>query len=535
MAATSGPLTIGNGAGWSFLNGRWRDGDAGELLAPESGTGAFMAVADGSEYGDFEGRFRFRFRYGHAGVRLVFRLQDATRYYGLDIPWCGQQNRNRHMWAGLVIADGTPLQRYLDFRLIPEVVPRNDYWYEGRVECAGARIRAWVEGRLVGEAADATYASGRVGVMSIGVIGSGSGADVAAVTVTGAAVGKSAKTGLEAPGPHWICPCPETDPETFQSYPGIIQSKSGELTASIPFGNPNLCDQRRVVWVRSRDAGRTWSGPEAATLHMGFAINFVKEDGTWVALQAKQQGPAPEAFYSYESSDEGHTWRGPKRLRIVGDWPEEMQQPLYFSGQPLRLRDGTLLATVQCRRRLCSGSLDTVFSTNYVLRSSDDGETWAGPVWCDGNNSSEGQWFTTGDFSETGLAEAADNVVIGYGRPGSWPYMWRLQSNDGGKSWEPASFGAFPGYCISLTGTTSGALVAVHRFPYLGANVSYDGGVTWDAGTIIDYPAWANQQALEVEPNVVLVNYMGYIGEPGQADRRVVRLRVTDEGLAIDS
>jgi len=84
-----------------------------------------------------------------------------------------------------------------------------------------------------------------------------------------------------------------------------------------------------------------------------------------------------------------------------------------------------------------------------------------------------------------------------------------------------------------LTRTASGLLVAVHRFPYLGANLSLDGGVTWDAGTIIDYPLWANHQAVEVEPDVVLVNYMGYIGEPGHADRRVVRLRVGEHGLAV--
>jgi hypothetical protein len=32
----------------------------------------------------------------------------------------------------------------------------------------------------------------------------------------------------------------------------------------------------------------------------------------------------------------------------------------------------------------------------------------------------------------------------------------------------------------------------------------------------------------------VLVTYMGHIMEPGQADSRIARLRVTDHGLELD-
>jgi hypothetical protein len=112
--------------------------------------------------------------------------------------------------------------------------------------------------------------------------------------------------------------------------------------------------------------------------------------------------------------------------------------------------------------------------------------------------------------------------------------MWEVRSQDGGRTWQPAAHGPFPGYCITLTRTQSGALVAIHRYPYLTANLSYDGGRTWDAGTIVDYPAWANHQAVEVEPDVVLVVYMGHIVEAGQPDTRALRLRVTGHGLAVE-
>jgi len=533
---------------WTFLGGKWREGENGELVPPDAGTGLFLAVPHRHQYADLQVEFRFRFRPPTAGaVRLAFRLQDASRYYALDIPWCGQQSRSRHMWAGIVVADGTPLQRYRNLRLIPGITPQHNRWYQARVECCGPRIRAWIDGRPVADLEDGTYRAGRIGLMGIVAGGKGGNAllpanrrssagktDFTEVRVTGTSVAPSHWSGLTEPAPHWITPCAEVDPETYQGYPNIIRSKSGELTASIPFNNPCGEPPRRTVWVRSRDGGRTWSEPEPATLQKGFGGWFVRRDGTWVCIHVKEHGPVQEAFYTYESADEGRTWRGPRPLNVQGDWPPGLTMPCGTSGQLLRLRDGTLLMPVACQMEIGS-YLNAKFSTNFVFRSTDDGQTWAAPVWCDRNNCVGDAWFAAGNFSEIGLAEADENVVVGYGRPGPWPYMWRVQSNDGGKTWEPAAFGSFPGYCISLTGTASGALVAVHRFPYLTANVSYDGGVTWDAGTIVDYPVWANHKALEVEPDVVLVNYMGMYEEPGQADIRMVRLRVTERGLVLDN
>ena len=66
--------------------------------------------------------------------------------------------------------------------------------------------------------------------------------------------------------------------------------------------------------------------------------------------------------------------------------------------------------------------------------------------------------------------------------------------------------------------------------------VSYPEQVELNGGlpVIVDYCGWANQQALEVEPDVVLVSYMGEISTHGQADSRIARLRVTDRGLELD-
>ena len=534
MSASEGKSwRIGDGGNWSFLNGRWADGPDGALIPPDGGGKEYAAIADHQAYGDFQARFRFKFRCPFGGAQLLFRVQDSSRYYALDIPWCGQQNRSRHFWAGVVLADGTPLKRYLSLDLVTGICPEHDRWYEGRLECTGSRIRAWIDGRPVADVEDHAYDSGRIGLMSLITIGQ-EAPHFADLQVEGSPTEPAPWPRLEAPAQHWMTPCPEVEPDTFQSYPNIIQSKSGALTVSVPFGNPNLIETRYTVWVRSSDGGHTWSDPEPAPLPEGFGASFVRADGTWVCVHVQQDGAASEALHAFESSDEGETWNGPKPLDVRGDWPEEFSLRANLSGQALRLRGGTLLLPLYCQVA-DPPSYQKVY-TNFVFRSTDDGITWAAPVRSDRNNRADPErWFCSGDFNEIGLAEADDDVVLGFGRPGTWPYMWQVQSNDGGLTWEPAALGPFPGYCSTLTSTASGALVATHRFPYLAANVSWDGGVTWDAGTILDYPLWANQKAIEVEPDVVLVAYMGHIVEKGQADVRLVRLRVTREGLVLDN
>jgi hypothetical protein len=139
-----------------------------------------------------------------------------------------------------------------------------------------------------------------------------------------------------------------------------------------------------------------------------------------------------------------------------------------------------------------------------------------------------------GQYAEMAIAETSDGGLIGIGRPIRDPYMWQIRSKDGGRTWEPSGIGPFPGYCPSLTRTASGALLATTRFPYLAAHLSRDDGRTWEPPVVFSYCGWANQQAVEAEDDVVVVTHMGQIQEVGQADSRIVRLRVTDAGLVLD-
>jgi hypothetical protein len=210
----------------------------------------------------------------------------------------------------------------------------------------------------------------------------------------------------------------------------------------------------------------------------------------------------------------------------------------------VRLHDGALLLPLSTEWEMPAGVGDEclVNRTKFAVRSEDDGRTWSAPVPCDTSSRHPGEPIPTGtleaalagNYSEVGYAEVRENVIMAIGRPLRDPYMWQLQSSDGGRSWKPAAIGPFPGYCPSLTATASGALVATTRFPHFAAHLSRDGGRTWDPPVIVDYALWANQLAVLGEPEVVVVSYMGDCMEPGRADSRIARLRVTPEGLVLD-
>ncbi|MDP6449388.1 MAG: exo-alpha-sialidase [Lentisphaeria bacterium] len=541
MTGNGNNWKIGDGEQWSFLNGNWEDAADSELVPPDGFDLEYIAVRNDAVYADFSASFRFKFRAAGGCARLLFRMQDTRRFYALDIPINGQQARSRHFWAGLVVVDGGPLQRYLNFALVPGLCPRIDHWYDARVEATGSRLRAWINDIPVADVEDSTFASGRLGLTAL-VNPYEENCHFSSLQVEGTEEEATPWPGLQKPEPHWITPCPEPEPETYQSYASLIKSNSGDVTLYLSFGNPNSCETRRGAYIRSTDAGRTWGKQEPATLQQGLGAPFVRLDGTWVCVFPNHPIHKESLLYCYESADEGRSWTGPAPLKIEGGWPAEWRP--VGGWRPVRMHDGAIVLPI------LSGLVDEPKSPSLVpfhaaitLRSEDDGHTWSAPVLCDRQHLKPGEPVTTemggglvhaARYFEVAIAEADDDVLIGIGRPERDPYMWNIRSNDGGRTWEPGALGHFPGYCPALTRTASGAIVATTRFPHFAARLSRDGGRTWEPPVIVDYCGWANQQAVEIEPDVVLVTYMGEITHPGKADSRIARIRVTDDGLVLD-
>jgi len=524
---------------WDFLHGSWNDGPDGQLIPPDGTDVEYLAVRHDKSYSDFSATFRFKFRGFGGGARLMFRIQGSGRYYALDFPINGQQSRSRHFWAGMVVADGTPLQRYLQFGLVPGLCASAEQWYDVQVEAQGPHLRAWVNDIPVVDVVDDSYAAGPIGLGSI-ASPFRENAHFADLQITGTSTPTQDWPGLSTCDPYWITPCQQTDPTTYQSYARMFNCGNGKALLNLTFGNPNSGETRYSCYIRSDDAGRTWKAPEPCTLQQGLGAPFVRRDGTWVFIYTDEPNvtsPVPNAkVYCYTSNNEGHSWNVPEPLQIDGDfgpWKVEYAFP------PIRMRDGALVLPIMIKLEGEQPPTCIPFLAAMVLRSEDDGHTWSKPVLCDCNPST-GTPLTPDEvglaarYFELGMDEVDDDVLIGIGRPERDPYMWQIQSNDGGRTWLPGALGHFPGYCPTMTRTESGVLVATTRYPYFAAHISRNHGRTWEPPIIVDYAQWAGQWAFEVEPNIVLVSYMGHIQEPGKADCRIVRLKVTESGLELD-
>jgi hypothetical protein len=177
-------------------------------------------------------------------------------------------------------------------------------------------------------------------------------------------------------------------------------------------------------------------------------------------------------------------------------------------------------------------------SQAFAARSMDNGRTWSDWVNLDdpgvgpnGQPVRPGERSAGGsmDFTEVCAAQTGAGRVLAFIRPIYSPWMWQASSHDGGKSWETAAFGSFPGYATAnMLRTKAGAILVSHRLPGLTINTSLDDGRTFDQGTMIDSSIWAMGSMLEVEPDVVLyVYYDSFLSL-----MRAQRFRVTKNGIA---
>lgn len=148
-------------AGAEVFSGEWAVRAEADAPSPpnvlcQSGTAQFPALALGDAvYTDLAMSARFKPISGREdqAAGLIFRIQDRDNYYILRANAL-ENNVNFYKYAG---GRRSALKE-------SSVRVATGVWQELRVDARGGRLRGYLNGELVVEATDATYAAGKVGL-----------------------------------------------------------------------------------------------------------------------------------------------------------------------------------------------------------------------------------------------------------------------------------------------------------------------------------------------------------------------------------
>ena len=454
-----------------------------------------------------------------ADVGIIFGAQDSDHYYWARVPERGTSDRARGFWAAISKADGSGYFRNLAIQLMPNCPFYYDYWMPLRVERRNNRIQMWVNGVAGPSVIDDTYGAGRVGIAGF------SRYSIRKLKIDGRTVDGPPWPGGDQRREPWFHVGEELG-VTLHGSVRLCKISEDEILMVSLEGNP---DKDNFIYV-SRDRGRTWSkrGPVSERF-----ASFGIGDGLQRRVHLDDQ--AREMFYA-DSADGGLTWSDPQECKLLGNyWQDEVFKPGTRShvNSITELRDGTLLAMIYHNHE---GLTDRIPNPSPMLltwglpskgiglgiglatRSEDRGRTWSEPVFTDHatrNPDERPGPYPCTDFSENPSAQLPSGRIVTLARPNFAPFMWQSHSDDGGRSWSPACYAPFSGHGYpNLVATRSGYLAVIKRGQGTSINVSYDGGVNWDAGTTIDLFNWYNGDAIEVEPDVLLVAYHGLPTKP---------------------
>ena len=535
---TSAPLSFSDPSPWHLVNTDWDETQSDTFVLTGDRCGTPGAAMQGMHYAVHPAlccvdcAFEFEIRLNpHSDTGVVFRARDASHFYLLHFPNCGQQSRAQHFWVALSRMDDSGYLRRMRMSLVNGVPStRKDIWLHVRAHVEGPRVTVKVGdyGHVAFE--DATYRGpGHVGVYAW---------RDAALRGLRVATPRQLDPIWEQ-GPvqrvNWTIPAPMEE-RVWQQPIDVRRFHDGEMVMQANLQKVITAGSDAVAFpylMRSSDRGRSWSPPKE--------IDFMGDGNSWspprLHLTPNERlllvTPGRDHKKVFESTDRGNTWSdaGTTNLHIgpPRDQPVQDLSPAGF----LNLRDGSILAI------MLSSALIEASQTNHTVwtwgsvhcqafaaRSEDDGRTWSEPVNVDASFLDADGNVVTGnmDLTEGSAFETADGRVVMLIRPVYSPWMWQTWSDDGGRSWSPCVRGPFPGYAApNMVRTVSGAVLIAHRMPGLCVHCSRDDGRTWDEGTTIDSSVWAMGSMVEVEPDVVLYIYW----DSDYSLMRSQRIRVT--------
>ncbi|NLX07892.1 MAG: exo-alpha-sialidase [Phycisphaerae bacterium] len=535
MPVETTSLHMGDGGHWHFVNGRWRDGENGLLAVPEELRRQDVEGMQGVHYAfnrdlacrDVRVRFEFRLT-GHSDAGVVLRAADASHFYLLHFPNCGQASRAQHFWVAFSKMDEAGYLQIIKLEMVRRVPSNKNLWLPAEVTLRGDRIAVRVGENGYFEACDDSYSdAGCVGVYSFGDSG------IRDVTVQAEPVPPSWNNAVRQPR-HWFHPCPDRDYGLWQKPNDLLRLESGELLLNYVVQEKPYQGKSTALLARSDDNGWTWSKPEELKFGVGddeWQMPRLHRTPRGRLIYLSKKG---DDFYTAESADDGRTWSPPEPLgldtsavrttglhagpHIFMNLADESMVMFLYGGFKPMAEDMTIYTWGSFH---CQG---------YACRSTDDGRTWSPLVNVDtpGFDEKGNKYEGNLDLTEICGVQISDGRIMALIRPVFSPWMWETWSADGGTTWGPCLRGPFAGYAApNMLRTASGAILIAHRLPGLTIHCSWDDGRTWDQGTMLDSALWAMGAMIEVEPDVVL--YVHY--DSFESLMRMDRFRVTRAGL----
>ena len=477
----------------------------------------------------------------HGGI--VFRAMDSVRCYVLELVDMGRKAQAYELI--LWVQDAGGYRREVTRGRAPHsVVPdrinqtgptSRAEWYQStpdwvtvRVQASGTYIRVSMDGRIVFEVRDRTYAVGCVGLVARGAV---TFRDLRVEGVPGKL--PEPWKAHEGEGPRFFYPGGE-QPEGFNAYPVVCHTDAGVTLVAWSHA-PMSADpwtSMYVVWTRSEDEGRTWTRPECLCKKENHSVEcsslFAHRDGAVSALvrttPAHGDLESSPQLWVIRSSDRGKSWSDPEPFTIAGKSLSEYQtgkgQIAPYSPWT-RLSDGTVVMTGYECQVAEGGSLESNASRldrSLLFRSRDDGATWEEPVYFDEDNR---------DHNECMVVETEPGRLIAFMRTLRAPCMWTSTSEDGGDTWTPLTQSDISAECPCLLRHSSGVLILGNRGFGTFIRMSFDGGRTWSPTDRMS-PASAMMGMVEMADGRVLnVMHEGY-RRPGNI--RGQFFRVTPEG-----
>lgn len=435
---------------------------------------------------DVDTSITFEVRYASASLcGIILRAVDSVRRYTVDVTNMGRKGHDYRV--ALSLHDESGYRTELEVAYAPHSVVPDDVihgrikdrrmWEDSspapatlRVKAEGSRITVFMDGKELFTVEDSAYTAGAAGIF----VALGAPVTIRNYTLEGKPSIGEAESWQKVDTRRFVFyPVPQGAVGGYFSAPALARSSEGEIILYFGCGKAKPPGQfgrdsdgeSGTAFTISTDDGKTWSPPRIWRKE-GYDIGgslCVHKDGRWSLISSESR---------YESADKGKTWSDPQEM-LFGGKPASAYGWRSF-GWPhalLRLRDGTLIGT-GFRSEVTPGAKTvdnaTRLDQSFVIRSTDDGDTWSAPALID---------TTEFDTNECMVGEPEEGKLISFSRTLRARNMWSATSEDGGLHWSAVRQSNVAGECPVLLSHSSGALVLATRGT--GVFISLDGGNTW--------------------------------------------------------